>query len=150
MLGGFGYLSASGNEPSDAPTPGSFGASADGLRLANLRIMIVEDEVFIAMAIEDALASEGANVIGPAMSVSGGLDLLSREAEIDGAILDINLDDGPVFPIAERLRAQGIPIIFHTAYAGSVDLVKAFPDAAICIKPMLNEQLVSLAAARFG
>ena len=150
MLGGFGFLSASGKETADVPPPGKFAAADDRLRLANLRIMIVEDEVFIAMAIEDALASAGATIIGPAMSVSGGLDLLARETEIDGAILDINLDDGPVFPIAERLRAQGIPIIFHTAYAGSIEVSEAFPDAVICVKPTLNEQLVSLAEAQFG
>ncbi|MFN3619152.1 hypothetical protein [Sphingorhabdus sp.] len=150
MVVGFGSLHASGQyTPNITSVPG-FTSEHDELRLANLRIMVVEDEVLVAMAIEDALVSAGATVIGPAMTVSSGLVLLDREDEIDGAILDINVDNELVFPIAERLRDQGIPVIFHTAYANNVEMQATFPDAIICTKPALNEELVAVAAARFG
>ena len=150
MVGGFGSLLASGQYNTDNPSAGAFTSGYDAPRLANRSILVVEDEVFVALSIEDALVSAGATVIGPAMSVSSGLELLNSETEINGAILDINVDNELVFPIAERLRDQGIPIIFHTAYANVAEMQAAFPDAAICMKPMLNEQLVSLAAERFG
>ena len=102
------------------------------------------------MAIEDALVASGAEVVGPAMSVSRGLELLDSETDLDGAILDVNVDDRLVFPLAERLRDKGIPIIFHTAYVDRAKMDSSFPDSIICIKPVLNEELVAQAAARFG
>lgn len=149
MIAGFGFLPGSEQDSADSLSVGEFTSGNNVSRMTNRRIIVVEDEVFVAMAIEDALVSAGATVIGPAMSVTSGLELLDSETKLDGAILDINVDNELVFPIAERLRDQGVPIIFHTAYAHTTEMQEAYPEAVICIKPALNEELVALAAARF-
>lgn len=141
---------ASGQQASDAAQSGIFGSEDGVKRLSDLRILIVEDEIFVAMAMEDALASAGAEILGPLMSVASGLEMLDREEQIDGAILDINLGKELVYPLAEALRDRGVPIIFHTALDDRTTIHALFPDAEICVKPVLNAQLVATAAARFG
>lgn len=141
---------ASGQRASDTSGPRIFGSEDGTKRLAELRILIVEDEIFVAMAIEDALIHAGADVLGPVMSVASGLEILDNEAQIDGAILDVNLGNELVYPLAEALRDRGVPIIFHTALDDRALISTSFPDAAICVKPMLSAQLVTIAAAQFG
>lgn len=149
-MGSVGSLLATGQNSTDSVAARAFGSGEPSERLADLRILIVEDEIFVAMAIEDALVSAGAEVIGPVMSVASGMEIMDRETAIDGAILDVNLDDELVFPLAERLRDEGVPIIFHTALFDRTAINTAFPDSIICSKPALNEELVALAAAHFG
>lgn len=141
---------ASGPRGSNAFQSGLFGSENGKDRLGDLRILIAEDEIFVAMAMEDALLSAGAEVLGPVVSVGSGLEILDSEQKIDGAILDINLGTEIVYPLAEALRDQGVPIIFHTAMDDRAAISATFPDAVICIKPALNAELVKLAAARFG
>lgn len=141
---------ASGQQASDAFHSGMQGSEDGTNRLAELRILIVEDEIFVAMAMEDALVCAGAEIVGPVMSVASGLEILDSEAQIDGAILDINLGKELVYPLAEALRDRGVPIIFHTALDDSAAIIASFPDAAICMKPVLSAQLVAMVAARFG
>lgn len=150
MAGIVDFNFASGQQAPDAARSGMYGSEDGAKRLAELRILIVEDEIFVAMAMEDALMSAGAEVIGPVMSVASGLEILDRDEQIDGAILDINLGNELVYPLAEALRDRGVPIIFHTALDDRKTIQASFPDAEICVKPVLNVQLVAAAAARFG
>ena len=150
MIGSFGPLEAGSQQRRNIPAAGVFASDDEIKRLSDLHILIVEDEIFVAIAIEDALVSAGAQILGPAMSVASGLALLNDSPAISGAILDVNLVDELVFPLAEYLRDQGVPIIFHTAHYDQSMINEAFPDAIICSKPALNEELVRLAAAHFG
>lgn len=150
MIGSFGSLEADGQPSESNPATGVFASDDQTKRLADLRILIVEDEIFVAIAIEDALVSAGATVLGPAISVASGLALLDDGSTISGAILDVNLVNELVFPLAAYLRDQGVPIIFHTALYDRSMISEAFPDAIICAKPALNEELVRLAAGHFG
>lgn len=75
------------------------------------RILIVEDEPVIAMDIEAELEMRGWRVVGPAGTVSRALDLLNAE-EVDGAVLDINLQGTDSFEIADVLKRRNIPFIF--------------------------------------
>jgi CheY-like chemotaxis protein len=83
--------------------------------LAGLRILVVEDEVLVAAMLVDMLEELGAVPVGPAHSVAAGL-ALADEAEIDAAILDVNLRGDPVDPVAERLVARGVPFLFASGY----------------------------------
>ena len=87
--------------------------------LAGRRVLVVEDEMMIAMLVEDMLGELGCAVVGPAHAVATALELASGEAEIDAALLDINLGGQPVFAIADALRARGVPTIFSTGYGES-------------------------------
>lgn len=77
---------------------------------------MVEDEPLLAMLLEDVLSEHGAAVVGPAFNLAQGLTLAS-DADIDGAILDINLGGQESYPIADILHARAIPFLFATAYA---------------------------------
>lgn len=82
---------------------------------AGKRILIVEDEAVIAFALEDILTDLGATVVGPAGRMEEACGLAEGEA-IDAAILDVNLNYQPSYPVATILRARGIPFAFATGY----------------------------------
>lgn len=83
--------------------------------LGERRILVVEDEYFIADDLCRALQKHGAWVVGPVSDLAGGLDLVARE-QIDGAVLDVNLGGLMSYPIAERLGELGVPFLFTTGY----------------------------------
>lgn len=77
-------------------------------------ILIVEDEMLVAMMLEDRLEAGGYIVI-KASRLSRGLELAESEP-IDVALLDINLAGTESFPIAAMLRCRGIPFVFSSGY----------------------------------
>jgi DNA-binding NarL/FixJ family response regulator len=83
--------------------------------LSGKRILVVEDEYFIASDLKNALCGEEAIVIGPAADLERGLTLL-EEAVPDAAILDVNLEGSDSYPIAKLLAERGIPFLFLTGY----------------------------------
>jgi DNA-binding NarL/FixJ family response regulator len=86
--------------------------------LGPLRVLVVEDEPVVAMCLEDILDALGCVPIGPASRLSEGLALAENEA-LDAAILDINLAGERSTPIAEALRARGVPFAFASGYGGA-------------------------------
>ena len=110
-------------------------------------IIVVEDEVLIAMTIMSEIEDEGGLVIGPAFTTAEALELidecLASEVPIAGAILDANLIDRDVTPVALRLLDLGVPIVIHSA-TGPPAQVLAVTDAIPWIpKPMPVAKLVS-------
>jgi CheY-like chemotaxis protein len=101
--------------------------------VAGLRLLVVEDEMLIAMTIEDVLTDLGCIVVGPAGSVAKALEILKGE-EIDGAILDLNLKGEQALPVAEALQKRGTPFFFLTGY-GSAGLDQSQFDAPTLPKP---------------
>jgi len=102
-------------------------------RLAGKRILVVEDEYFIASDLARALASEGAIVVGPTGDVRTGLGLANDEP-LDGALLDVNLGGDYIYPIADALVARGVPWMFVTGYDGW-SLPEAYRQATVVTKP---------------
>ena len=86
--------------------------------LQDRNILVVEDEYLIAYTMQCELQNLGARVIGPVSSVKDALALLDSEP-VDGATLDINLNDEKVFPVAEALTALGVPFVFMTGYSAA-------------------------------
>jgi DNA-binding response OmpR family regulator len=87
--------------------------------IAGLRVLVVEDDYFIAEEICSTLREHGAEIVGPSPDVEGGLHLLQSQP-IDCAVLDINLQGTLAFDIAGELRRRGTPAIFATGYHRSV------------------------------
>lgn len=86
---------------------------------ARPRVLVVEDEYFIADDLAQALAQEGIEVLGPVGDPAEALAIIERE-RIDRAVLDINLHGELVFEVARALKARGVPFIFATGYAANV------------------------------
>jgi len=84
--------------------------------LGGRRLLVVEDDYLVAMDLAEELAGHGAEVLGPAGSVEEALALVAAESRIDAAVLDINLRNEKVYPVAEALRARNVPFVFTTGY----------------------------------
>lgn len=80
-----------------------------------LRALLVEDEPLIALMIEDMLEDIGVVVSRSAATLGEALTA-AEEAEVDFALLDINLKGEQSFPAADVLRKRGKPFLFVTGY----------------------------------
>ncbi|HEY6815011.1 MAG TPA: response regulator [Croceibacterium sp.] len=83
-------------------------------RLSGKRVLVVEDEYYIAADIARVLEDQGAVVVGPTGHLEDGLALAGET--LDAALLDVNLHGEASFAIAERLSAVGVPYMFLTGY----------------------------------
>ncbi|MBB6261207.1 DNA-binding response OmpR family regulator [Paenochrobactrum gallinarii] len=103
--------------------------------LQNLNILIVEDEVITAMDVAATVEYAGGTVLGPCNSVQDALDLIEHNT-IHAAILDVNLRDGDVWPLLERLRAHGIFVIVYSSAGLPKEMTKRHPGLSFFHKPM--------------
>ncbi len=103
------------------------------------RVLVVEDEAMIAMLVEDMVLDFGSEVVGPAARIEEAFDL-ARRADLDAAILDINVDGSDIFTVADVLRERGVPLIFATGYGASV-LPERFHDCPALAKPFSYQVL---------
>lgn len=83
--------------------------------LAGFRVLVVEDEMLIGLMIEDTLQELGCVVVGPVGKLDAALRLATGEV-LDVAILDVNIRGGHVYPVAEQLRARGVPFVLASGY----------------------------------
>jgi len=97
------------------------------------RVLIVEDEFLVAMLLEDLLTEMGHQVIGTFAQVDEAMKF-ANQADVNFAILDINLAGATSFPVAEILRRRGIPFLFASGY-GSTGLASAFENELTLQKP---------------
>jgi CheY-like chemotaxis protein len=99
----------------------------------------VEDEGTVAMLIEEMLEDLGCTVVASVPRLA-----LAREkagtAQVDLAILDVNLAGERVFPVAEILRGRGVPFLFSTGY-GASGLPEEFAQSPVLHKPFSESEL---------
>jgi CheY-like chemotaxis protein len=111
--------------------------------MAGQRLLVVEDELLVALDIESILSDAGMDVVGPASSAAEALKLIT-DSPPDAALLDANLSGEPIDAVAQALGERRIPFAYVTGY-GRESLPPAHP-APIVPKPFDAELL--LAAAR--
>ncbi|MDQ3040469.1 MAG: response regulator [Pseudomonadota bacterium] len=116
-------------------------------------ILMVEDEMNLAMMLEDILDAAGYRVL-KAARLSNALQLLADSemagcAKIDAAILDVNLGGVLVFPLADALRARGVPFGFTSGY-GREGIPANYSDSAVLQKPYSAEKIVGMVHALAG
>jgi len=92
----------------------------DARPLENRRVLVVEDEFFMAEELREKLEAAGAFVIGPAPSVERALALVKDEITIDAALLDVNLGGKVSYTVAEALIVRSVPFIFTSGYDDSI------------------------------
>ena len=110
--------------------------------LIGKRVLVVEDEMLILMAIEDMLADHGCTSITAAATVEKALALIETEP-FDFATLDINLDGRRSLSIAKVLSERGIPFAFSTGY-GEHGVGDGYGDRPVLNKPFTPEQLAAV------
>lgn len=109
--------------------------------LTGCRILVVEDEYYLADEASAILSQVGADIIGPVPTVQQAQAILDSDAKIDGALLDVNLRGELVFELADALRTRRVPFAFATGYDGDV-LPDRFTDRLVLSKPVRPEQLI--------
>lgn len=103
--------------------------------LHDRRILVVEDEYVIAEAMSRNLRNSGATVLGPVSDVEGALALLAGQANVDAAVLDINLGEEKVYPVVDALLARGARCVFATGN-DLADVPTAYAALRRCEKPI--------------
>ena len=107
-----------------------------------MRVLVVEDEYYLAADLAEALARRGADVVGPVGTLGEAIDAIATH-ELDRAVLDVNLRGEMSFPIADRLEAAGIPYVIATGYS-SDSLPERFRDKPRLEKPFRPERIAEL------
>jgi CheY-like chemotaxis protein len=102
------------------------------------RVLVVEDEAFVAMMLEDELESLGIHVIRPVSNMSSALTLAGTSM-LDGALLDLNINGAYATEVADKLRTRRIPFIFVTGYERPEGL--RYRDVPVLHKPFTGIEL---------
>lgn len=107
--------------------------------LKDRRVFLVDDESMVLMLVEDMLFELGAASVETAMGIEEATRA-AETAEVDVAVLDVNLSGHASYPVAERLRARGIPFLFATGY-GSPGHERAWTGTVTVAKPFATQDL---------
>ncbi|BBU62625.1 response regulator [Methylosinus sp. C49] len=109
------------------------------------RVLVVEDEPLIALALEETLAEHGFRVVASAQTVAVALRNIA-DAQFDVALLDLRIGAESVEPVADRLAAMGVPFVFTTGYGRSA-LPSAHATRLIVQKPFRTDALIAALVA---
>ncbi|WP_208245439.1 response regulator (plasmid) [Rhizobium sp. T1470] len=112
------------------------------------RILVVEDEYLLAIDLAERLEDAGFAVIGPVASVDEAFQMIDDESP-RAAILDIQLPDGPTYPLADRLGEIGVPFLFVTGYTER-DLPERFKQRPLVSKLAEERDLLSALDSLIG
>lgn len=113
--------------------------------LRGARIMIVEDELLIALDMESAFRDAGAEIVGPFTTVAAALDAAESEP-VSLAVLDVRLGRGTTEKVSDRLAQRGIPFLFYSGQALPPGMREKCSRAVFVDKPATQEELVGAAA----
>lgn len=116
----------------------------DGMQGADLlgrRVLVVEDEFFLAEDLVGALHGLGAEVVGPVPAAGEALTLISLDQRIDLAVIDLNLLGDTAFGVGDALLARSVPFVIATGY-GREFLPARFRHLPYCEKPFSPNAVV--------
>lgn len=115
--------------------------------LSGKRILVVDDEIMLAMELEYVLSEQGYTVIGPAIDVAQSLALIDSSS-IDAAVLDLNLRGDNSGPIADELSGRGIPFLFLSGHTREM-LPERHVTRPLVTKPFVERRLLETVRALF-
>ena len=111
------------------------------MRLRDLVVLVTEDDPVLGVDLAFALEDEGAQPRGPFRKLADAQAALDA-ALPDAAILDVELLDGEVFPVAERLKSAGIPYLFYTSQASTGQAAARRDGAPVLSKAKSSHEAV--------
>jgi DNA-binding NarL/FixJ family response regulator len=112
--------------------------------LADIRVLLVEDEPLVAMGIADQLTAAGAVIVGPCPTAKRAIDAL-QSTDVDVAVIDFVLADSNSQPVQDELESRGVPFVVLTAYPPV--LVRRHEKQQILSKPVATDLLCSTVEA---
>ena len=112
------------------------------IRKSKQTILIVEDSAIVAMDLEETLEEAGYKVLGPAQDIETAINIVENQ-QVDGALLDIDLQGSKSFSVAEKLRARHVPFAFISGYKGEETVPPELKDC-LCLEKPLDEASVLL------
>ena len=120
------------------------GGEGDGVsgKSAKPRVLIVEDEIVVALFLEDVLDEFGYQVAGVVTQLD---DAMLRQPDYDIAVLDVHINGRNVFDFADVLAARGIPFVFATGY-GERGIPERHRSNPVLQKPFQPDELKRILA----
>ena len=117
----------------------------DDQLLMGKRVLVIEDEMLVLMAIEDMLGDLGCTSITAAGNIGKALELIET-GSFDLATLDLNLNGMRSYPVAEALNDRAVPFVFSTGY-GEYGVEEAYDRYPVLNKPFDCSQLTRILTA---
>ena len=114
--------------------------------LSGKRILVAEDNDWIAAALVQTISDYRGIALGPVQTNIAALALI--EDHPDGAILDGNLLDGPITPVARALYDRSVPLVVFTGLGLPFELQRSHPDIPVILKPSPYEAVIHAIAER--
>jgi DNA-binding response OmpR family regulator len=109
--------------------------------LEGRRVLVADDEPLIAMDLAEELEAAGAFVLGPASTIEDAMALFTS-GRVDAAVLDIQLGDELIYPLADRLAVDGVPFVFITG-CQTATIPEAYADVPVCDKPFPSNSVAA-------
>ncbi len=104
-------------------------------------ILVAEDEPIIGFDLCETVGEAGFQIEGPHGDISSAM-LAFQKQKPDLAILDVQLGDGMVFPLAEKLIAEDVPVIFHSGLLTPEEMEERFPETLTLAKPCPPNRII--------
>lgn len=104
------------------------------------KVLLCEDEIIVAMDLQLLIEDFGYEVLGPYPSLGSVMrDLDGLQPDV--AVLDVSLQDGDVFPLADKLTEMGVQLVFQSGHVFDYEIQQKYPGAACCEKPIDTRRL---------
>ena len=110
--------------------------------LLGCRVLVAEDEYFIAMELKAILEAGGAEVVGPERTLALALERVAM-TELSAAVLDVRLGPSAINPVAQSLADRGIPFVFYSGGFRDEGAPATWPDAPLVSKPAAAKDLIA-------
>ena len=117
-------------------------ATTSTMPLAGIRVLLVEDEMLVAMMLEEVLQELGCEIVGPVSRIDAARAAIADDG-FDCALLDINLRGQPVYPVAELLTEHAVPFGFITGY-GAAGVPAKFGTHPVLQKPFDSRDIAAM------
>jgi CheY-like chemotaxis protein len=117
--------------------------------LGGLRILVLEDEILIAMDVEQLCRDHGASEV----TILRNLAEIGQESfpvEFDAAIVDLMLGGESTLDFAKSLYDRNIPFVFASGYSDVAEIESKFPGVALVSKPYSGIDLIEAVAKSCG
>lgn len=119
-------------------TPPNFQPMRGSANLETLRVLVVEDDYFIAHRLAEELERLGVEVVGPFGDVDDAVEVVN---DADAAILDVRIRNETSYPVADCLRGRQIPFLFYTGLQAN-SVPGRFASVPVYRKPAAGEMLL--------